>query len=77
ETAPPSFPRFPRVQHAQEAGLSLPTESPMLCSPWDPVVAVSAENLMANIHRRSVHRQPSAPVPVRNIELLIPPMATD
>ncbi|PYH90244.1 hypothetical protein BO71DRAFT_434047 [Aspergillus ellipticus CBS 707.79] len=72
ETAPPSFPKFPRVQHPEEAGLSLPTESAILCS-WDPVVVVSAENLMADIHRRSMHQQPSAPVPIPNIELLISP----
>lgn len=77
ETAPPSFPVFPRVQQAEEAGMSLSTESPMLCFPWDPGVTISVENHMASIHRRSVHQQPSAPASFRNIELLIPPVATD
>ncbi|KAI2868750.1 hypothetical protein CBS11852_11314 [Aspergillus niger] len=73
ETAPPSFPRFPHVQHVEETSLALPTKSPMLSPPWDPLAPVSAALPMTDFHRHSLHQQPSAPAPVRNRELLVPP----
>ncbi|RDH26126.1 hypothetical protein BDQ94DRAFT_176652 [Aspergillus welwitschiae] len=73
ETAPPSFPRFPHVQHVEEASLALPTKSPMLMPPWDPLAPVSAALSKTDFHRHSLHQQPSAPAPVRNLELLVPP----
>ncbi|KAI3051673.1 hypothetical protein CBS147353_11573 [Aspergillus niger] len=73
ETAPPSFPRFPHVQHVGEASLALPTKSPMLMPPWDPLAPVSAALPKTDFHRHSLHQQPSAPAPVRNLESLVPP----
>ncbi|OJZ81119.1 hypothetical protein ASPFODRAFT_146254 [Aspergillus luchuensis CBS 106.47] len=73
ETAPPSFPRFPRLQHVEDGSLALPAESPMLLLPWDPLAPVSAALSMTDFHRHSLHQQPSAPAPVRNLELLVPP----
>ncbi|OJZ79933.1 hypothetical protein ASPFODRAFT_148441 [Aspergillus luchuensis CBS 106.47] len=73
ETAPPSFPRFPHVQHVGEASLARPTESPMLMPPWDPLVPVSAALPKTDFHRHSLHQQPSAPIPVRNTDPTVPP----
>ncbi|RDH26531.1 hypothetical protein BDQ94DRAFT_177484 [Aspergillus welwitschiae] len=63
ETVPPSFPRFPHVQHVEEASLALPTESPMLIPPWDPLAPVSAALPKTDFHRHRLHQQPSPPVP--------------
>ncbi|RDH26730.1 hypothetical protein BDQ94DRAFT_164229 [Aspergillus welwitschiae] len=68
ETAPPNFPRFPRLQHVEDGSLALPAESPMLLPPWDPLAPVSAALPMTNFHRRSLHQEPSAPVHVRNFD---------
>ncbi|RDH26244.1 hypothetical protein BDQ94DRAFT_178903 [Aspergillus welwitschiae] len=73
QTAPPSFPRFSRLQHVEDGSLALPAESPMLPRPWDPLAPVSAALPMTDFHRRSLHQQPSAPIPVRNIEWTVPP----
>ncbi|GLA10328.1 hypothetical protein AnigIFM60653_002844 [Aspergillus niger] len=73
ETAPPSFPRFSRLQHVEDGSLALPAESPMLPRPWDPLAPVSAALPMTDFHRRSLHQQPFAPIPVRNIESTVPP----
>ncbi|RDH27286.1 hypothetical protein BDQ94DRAFT_175756 [Aspergillus welwitschiae] len=72
ETAPPSFPRFHHVQHVEEASLALPTEPPMLLPPWDPLARLSAALPMTDFHRHSLHQQPSAPVPVRYCQSLVP-----
>ncbi|OJZ79774.1 hypothetical protein ASPFODRAFT_213090 [Aspergillus luchuensis CBS 106.47] len=53
--------------------LALPAESPMLSPPWDPLALVSAALPMTDFHRRSLHQQPFAPIPVRNIESTVPP----
>ncbi|OJZ80386.1 hypothetical protein ASPFODRAFT_212770 [Aspergillus luchuensis CBS 106.47] len=60
EIAPPSFPRFPHVQHVEEASLALPTKSPMLFPPWTPLASVSAALSKTDFHRHSLHQQPSA-----------------
>ncbi|KAI3053326.1 hypothetical protein CBS147353_11502 [Aspergillus niger] len=73
ETAPPSFPRFPRLQHVEDGSLVLPAESPMLARSRDPQAPVSAALPMTDFHRRSLHQQPFAPIPVRNIESTVPP----
>ncbi|OJZ80227.1 hypothetical protein ASPFODRAFT_200847 [Aspergillus luchuensis CBS 106.47] len=73
ETAPPSYPRCPRLQHVEGGSLALPDESPMLSPPWDPLAPVSAALPMTDFHRRSLHQQPFAPIPVRNIESTVPP----
>ncbi|RDH26366.1 hypothetical protein BDQ94DRAFT_178025 [Aspergillus welwitschiae] len=70
ETAPPSF---PRLQHVKDGSLALPAESPMLSPPWDPLTPVSAALPMTDFHRHSLHQQPFAPIPVRNIESTVPP----
>ncbi|BCS00190.1 uncharacterized protein AKAW2_50531S [Aspergillus luchuensis] len=72
-TAPPSFPRFPRLQNIEDGSLALPAESPMLPRPWDPLAPVSTALPMTDFHRRSLHQQPFAPIPVRNIESTVPP----
>ncbi|PYH67027.1 uncharacterized protein BO88DRAFT_416988 [Aspergillus vadensis CBS 113365] len=64
ETAPPSFPRFPRLQHVEDGSLALPAESLMLLPPWDPLAPVSAALPMTDFHRHSLHQQPSAPAPI-------------
>ncbi|KAI2863723.1 hypothetical protein CBS63078_10994 [Aspergillus niger] len=73
ETAPPSYPRCPRLQHVEDGSLALPDESPMLSPPRDPLAPVSAALPMTDFHRRSLHQQPFAPIPVRNIESTVPP----
>ena len=73
ETVSPSFPGFPRVQQVEEASLALPTESPMLSPPWDSLATIPAKAHIADIRSRSLHQQPSSPIPIQNIEALVPP----
>ncbi|KAI3045303.1 hypothetical protein CBS147353_11802 [Aspergillus niger] len=73
ETGPPNFPDFSRTHQAEDVSWSLPTESPMLMPPWDPLAPVSAALPKTDFHRHSLHQKPSAPAPVRNRELLVPP----
>ncbi|KAI3054850.1 hypothetical protein CBS147353_11400 [Aspergillus niger] len=73
ETVPPSFPSFPGVQQVEETSLALPTESPMLPPPWDPLTTTAAEAHIADIRSRSLHQQPFVPMPIQNIESVVPP----
>ncbi|GCB24434.1 hypothetical protein AAWM_07319 [Aspergillus awamori] len=73
ETVSPSFPGFPRVQQVEEASLALPTESLMLSPPWDSLATIPAKAHIADIRSRSLHQQPSSPIPIQNIEALVPP----
>ncbi|GLA56027.1 hypothetical protein CBS76997_10866 [Aspergillus niger] len=73
ETVSPSFPGFPRVQQVEEASLALPTESPMLSPPWDSLATIPAKAHIADIRSRSLHQQLSLPIPIQNIESLVPP----
>ncbi|OJZ79868.1 hypothetical protein ASPFODRAFT_148522 [Aspergillus luchuensis CBS 106.47] len=73
ETGPPSFPNFFRVQQAEDVSLSIPTVIPLQSPSWDPLAPVSAALPMTDFYRRSMHQEPSAPVPVRNIDSLVPP----
>ncbi|KAI3005578.1 hypothetical protein CBS147346_4244 [Aspergillus niger] len=70
---PEPFPSFSRLQHVEDGSLALPAESPMLPRPWDPLAPVSAALPMTDFHRRSLHQQPFAPIPVRNIESTVSP----
>ncbi|GLA56200.1 hypothetical protein CBS76997_11281 [Aspergillus niger] len=73
ETASPCFPYFPREQQVEVGSLALPTESPMLSTPWDPLATIPAELHIADIRSRSLHQQPSAPFPIQNNESLVAP----
>ncbi|GAA93067.1 hypothetical protein AKAW_11179 [Aspergillus luchuensis IFO 4308] len=73
QTVPPSFPSFPGVQQVEETSLALPTESPMLPPPWDPLTTTAAEAHIADIRSRSLHQQPFVPMPIQNIESVVPP----
>ncbi|PYH63952.1 uncharacterized protein BO88DRAFT_429974 [Aspergillus vadensis CBS 113365] len=53
ETVPPRVSRLPCVQHGEEASLALPTQSPMLLPPRDPLAPVSAALPMIDFHRRT------------------------
>ncbi|GLA79199.1 hypothetical protein AtubIFM55763_003173, partial [Aspergillus tubingensis] len=70
ETGPPSFPNLYRVQQAEDVSLSIPTVIPLQSPSWDPLAPVSAALPMTDFYRRSMHQEPSAPVPVRNIDSL-------
>ncbi|GLA79131.1 hypothetical protein AtubIFM55763_002052 [Aspergillus tubingensis] len=73
ETRPPNIPNLYRVQQAEDVSLSIPTFVPLQLPSWDPLAPVSAALPMTDFHRRSMHQEPSAPVPVPNIESLVPP----
>ncbi|BCR99813.1 uncharacterized protein AKAW2_50155S [Aspergillus luchuensis] len=73
ETGPPSFPNLYRVQQAEDVSLSIPTVIPLQSPSWDPLAPVSAALPMTDFYRRSMHQEPSAPVPVRSIDSLVPP----
>ncbi|KAL3264066.1 hypothetical protein ABHI18_001147, partial [Aspergillus niger] len=73
ETRPPNIPNLHRVQQAEDVSLSIPTFVPLQLPSWDPLAPVSAALPMTDFHRRSMHQEPSAPVPVPNIESLVPP----
>ncbi|KAI3050040.1 hypothetical protein CBS147353_11654 [Aspergillus niger] len=73
ENAPESFPRFPHVQRVDNAVLSLPNEPSISSPPGNPVPMVSANFRNSDFHHHSMHQEPFAPAPVRNIELLLPP----
>ncbi|KAI2860679.1 hypothetical protein CBS76997_11405 [Aspergillus niger] len=73
ETGPPSFPDFSRTHQAEDVSWSLPTDIPMQLPSWDSLAPVYAALPMTDFHRRSMHQESPAPVPVRNIESLVPP----
>ncbi|GAA93162.1 hypothetical protein AKAW_11274 [Aspergillus luchuensis IFO 4308] len=73
EIRPPSIPNLHRVQLAEDVSLSFPTDIPMQLPSWNPLAPVFAALLMTDFHRRSMHQESPAPVPVRNIESLGPP----
>ncbi|KAI2937943.1 hypothetical protein CBS147321_7473 [Aspergillus niger] len=73
ETGPPSFPNLYRVQQAEDVSLSIPTDIPMQLPSWNSLAPVFAALPMTDFHRRSMHQESPAPVPVRNIESLVPP----
>ncbi|GLA56347.1 hypothetical protein AnigIFM63604_009667 [Aspergillus niger] len=73
ETGPPSFPSCSRIHQAEDISWSLPTDLPMQLPSWDLLAPAFAALPMADSHRRIMHQEPSAAVPVRNIESLVPP----
>ncbi|EHA17698.1 hypothetical protein ASPNIDRAFT_46146 [Aspergillus niger ATCC 1015] len=65
ETGPSSFPNFFRVQQAEDVSLSIPTIIPLQSPSWDPLAPVSAALPMTNFYHRSMHQEPSTPVPLQ------------
>ncbi|PYH67150.1 uncharacterized protein BO88DRAFT_417045 [Aspergillus vadensis CBS 113365] len=73
ETGPPSFPDFSCIDQAEDVSWSLPTNIPVQLPSWDSLAPVSTALSMTDFHRYSMHQESPAPVPVRNIESLVPP----
>ncbi|CAK44746.1 uncharacterized protein An04g07640, partial [Aspergillus niger] len=56
-------PQYLTKSGAEDVSLSIPTIIPLQSPSWDPLAPVSAALPMTNFYHRSMHQEPSTPVP--------------